>query len=79
MDGNTALHVAVTSHRNESVAILLEAGADPTLYNHTCFSPLLKASMNGFYGYVSLFSYVSIVSSCTVLCSYSGIAWTVIA
>jgi len=49
IDGNTALHVAVLHHRNEGVSILLDAGADPTLYNSMCFSPILEAAKNGFY------------------------------
>lgn len=49
IDGNTALHVAVLQHRNEGVSILLDAGADPTLYNSMCFSPILEAAKNGFY------------------------------
>ena len=49
IDGNTALHGAVLQHRNEGVSILLDAGADPTLYNSLCFSPILEAAKNGFY------------------------------
>ena len=48
-EGNTALHVAVLSHRIEAVDILLKAGADPAIRNRNEFTPLLEASKNGFY------------------------------
>ena len=54
LEGNTALHISVLAHRNECVAILLDAGADPTVYNSSCFSPLLEAAKNGFYACVFL-------------------------
>ena len=49
LEGNTALHIAILAHRNECVSILLDAGANPTIYNKTYFSPILEASKNGFY------------------------------
>lgn len=48
-EGNTALHMAVASHRSEAVRILLEAGASPTIPNHGYFTPILEAARNGFY------------------------------
>lgn len=50
--GNTALHAATYAHRRRSVTILLEGGADPTLYNNNCFNPILSAAKLGFYPYV---------------------------
>ena len=49
IDGNTALHAAARAHRIEAVTILLDAGADPTLYNNAFFTPILEAARNGFY------------------------------
>ena len=49
IDGNTALHAAARGHRNEAVTILLDAGADPTLYNNDFFTPILEAAKKGFY------------------------------
>lgn len=51
-DGNTALHAATFAHRRRSAMILLEGGADPTLYNNRCFNPILSAAKDGFYPYV---------------------------
>lgn len=53
VEGNTALHMAVVSHRSEAVRILLEAGADPTIPNRGHFTPILEAARNGFYAYVT--------------------------
>ena len=47
-DGDTALHCAVLAKKNESVIILLEAGADPTLLNFRLFSPIHEAARIGF-------------------------------
>jgi E3 ubiquitin-protein ligase mind-bomb len=49
IDGNTALHMAVVSHRSEAVKLLLMAGAVPTIANHNHFTPILEAARNGFY------------------------------
>lgn len=46
--GNTALHCAVLGQKNESVAILLEAGADPTLLNFQLSTPIHEAAKIGF-------------------------------
>lgn len=47
-DGDTALHCAVLAQKNESVSILLEAGADPTLLNFRLFTPIHEAARIGF-------------------------------
>ena len=51
-DGNTVLHVAVAAHRSEAVRILLEAGATPTVPNHSHLTPILAAATTGFYLYI---------------------------
>lgn len=48
LDGDTALHCAVLAQKNESVNILLEAGADPTLVNFRLFTPIHEAARIGF-------------------------------
>ncbi len=47
-DGDTALHCAVLAQKNESVTILLDAGADPTLLNFRLFTPIHEAARIGF-------------------------------
>ena len=47
-DGDTALHCAVLAQKNESVAILLAAGADPTRVNFRLFTPIHEAARVGF-------------------------------
>jgi len=47
-DGDTALHCAVLAQKNESVSVLLEAGADPTLLNFRLFTPIHEAARIGF-------------------------------
>lgn len=47
-DGDTALHCAVLAQKNESVAILLESGTDPTLLNFRLFTPIHEAARIGF-------------------------------
>ena len=47
-DGDTALHCAVLAQKNESVAILLGAGADPTRVNFRLFTPIHEAARVGF-------------------------------
>ena len=47
-NGDTALHCAVLAQKNESVSILLEAGADPTLFNFRLFMPRHEAARIGF-------------------------------
>ena len=47
-NGNTALHCAVLGEKNESVSILLEAGADPTLLNFQLCTPIHEAGKVGF-------------------------------
>ena len=47
-DGDTPLHCAVLAQKYESVAILLEAGADPTLLNYRLFTPIHEAARIGF-------------------------------
>ena len=51
-DGDTALHCAVMAQKNESVSVLLEAGADPTLVNFQLFTPIHEAARIGFQPYV---------------------------
>ena len=46
--GNTALHHAVDEKENDAVALLLEAGAVPTVLNSDSFSPIHMAARNGF-------------------------------
>ena len=48
VDGDTALHCAVLAQKNESVAVLLEANADPTLLNFRLFTPIHEAAKIGF-------------------------------
>ena len=47
-NGDTALHCAVLAQKNESVTILLEAGADPTLLNFRLCTPIHEAAKIGF-------------------------------
>ena len=47
-DGDTALHCAVLAQKNDSMNILLEAGADPTLLNFRLFTPIHEAARIGF-------------------------------
>jgi hypothetical protein len=47
-DGDTALHCAVLAQKYESINILLEAGADPTLLNFRLFTPIHEAARIGF-------------------------------
>ena len=47
-DGDTALHCAVLAQKNESINILLEAGADPALLNFRLFTPIHEAARIGF-------------------------------
>ena len=47
-DGDTALHCAVHSRKFQSVRILLEAGADPSLVNFQLLTPLHLAAKVGF-------------------------------
>ncbi len=47
-DGDTALHCAVLAQKNESVTILLGAGADPTLLNFRLFTPIHEGARIGF-------------------------------
>ena len=47
-DGNTALHSAVLTQKNGSIAILLEAGADPSMVNFSLQTPVHSAAMFGF-------------------------------
>ena len=51
-DGDTALHCAVLAQKNESVSILLAAGADPTRINFRFFTPIHEAARIGFLPYV---------------------------
>lgn len=46
--GKTALHHALVSHRTKSVIILLDAGADPTHFNHNLLAPIHDAAGYGF-------------------------------
>jgi len=48
-EGDTALHRAVKKHQSKAVAILLDAGADPTVFNHDYLTPILVAAMNAFF------------------------------
>ena len=45
--GDTALHKAVLGGRNESVFILLEVNADPTLLNFNLATPIQLAAKMG--------------------------------
>ncbi|CAI8025486.1 E3 ubiquitin-protein ligase mib1 [Geodia barretti] len=54
-DGDTALHCAVLAQKNESVNMLLEAGADPTLLNFRLFTPIHEAARIGFLSAVDNF------------------------
>jgi E3 ubiquitin-protein ligase mind-bomb len=54
-DGDTALHCAVLAQKNESINILLEAGADPTLLNFRLFTPIHEAARIGFLSAVDHF------------------------
>lgn len=47
-DGDTALHCAVLAQKYESVSLLLEAKADPTLLNFRLFTPVHEAARIGF-------------------------------
>ena len=47
--GNSAMHRAVYGGRNESIAILLDAGADPTIQNQLSLAPIHEAIKTGFY------------------------------
>ena len=47
-DGDTALHCAVLAQKNESVSILLDAGADPTRLNFRLYTPIHEAAKIGF-------------------------------
>lgn len=47
-DGDTALHCAVLAQKNESVSVLLDAGADPTLLNFRLFTPIHESARIGF-------------------------------
>lgn len=42
------MHCAVLAQKNESVAVLLEAGADPTLLNFRLFTPIHESARIGF-------------------------------
>ena len=46
--GKTALHHAITTRRTKSVIILLDAGADPTVFNHRLLAPIHDAAGFGF-------------------------------
>ena len=47
-EGKTPLHSAIFSQQWRSTCILLEAGADATLVNHTLFTPLHNTMGFGF-------------------------------
>ena len=47
-DGDTALHCAVLAQKNESVSVLLNAGADPTLVNFKLNTSFHEAARIGF-------------------------------
>ena len=47
-DGDTALHLACREQNFEVVALLVEAGAKPGVYNHTMFNCMHIAAKNGF-------------------------------
>ena len=49
---STALHCAVNARRNKCVALLLEAGADPSIADYTASTPLYQAVGIGHYPYV---------------------------
>ena len=46
--GKTALHHAIATRRTKSVIILLDAGADPTFFNHRILAPIHDAAGFGF-------------------------------
>ena len=48
VDADTALHFAVLATQDESVAVLLGAGADPTILNSKGFAPIHEAAKKGF-------------------------------
>ena len=47
--GNTAMHHAVYGGKNESIVILLDAGADPTVLNQLSLAPIHEAAKTGCY------------------------------
>ncbi len=49
VEDSTALHMAVLARKSQAVRILLDAGADPTVRNAGCFTPILEAAKIGFY------------------------------
>ena len=50
--GSTALHIAMNARRKKCVALLLEAGADPSIADYTASTPLHLATGIGHYPYV---------------------------
>ena len=50
--GGTALHCAINARRYKCVALLLEAGADPSIADYTASTPLHRAVLVGHYPYV---------------------------
>ena len=53
LQGQTALHHALSSQRTRAIPILLRAGADLTLLNTNFFHPLMDACGFGFLPYVT--------------------------
>lgn len=47
-EGKTALHSSVFSQRRRSVELLLQKGADPTLYDFEMMTPIHNAAGIGF-------------------------------
>ena len=47
-DGDTALHIAVLRDKVESISVLLEGGAIPTVRNAKGLTPMHEASKRGF-------------------------------